>query len=62
MIKKYKTTKEIKQYIKELEKENETVYLITVGLALRSPYLNWKRNQNLGKIEVLKSLLEENLR
>ena len=28
MIKKYKTTKEIKQYIKELEKENKTVYLI----------------------------------
>jgi len=49
---KMKTKKEIKQYIKELEKENETIYLM----------INWKRNKNLGKIEVLKSLLEENLR
>jgi hypothetical protein len=42
--------KEIKQYIKELEKENETIYLM----------INWKRNKNLGKIEILKVLLEEN--
>ena len=41
--------KEIKQYIEELEKENEK-YL----------YYSYESIKNLGKIELLKSLLEEN--